>query len=119
MYLSGTDLIREVKKTINDRRLVTRIQQTVAEAHGISVEDLVSKSRKQELVYSRFIAFYFCRNLTNLCLADIGKAFNRDHATVLHGVRSHSFLTNYKDYLKQYLKVINRLEADGILNENI
>ena len=33
------------------------------------------------------MAMYLVRKLTNLSLPDIGQEFNRDHATVLHGIR--------------------------------
>ena len=36
---------------------------------------------------ARQIAIYLIRKLTNLSLPDIGKEFNRDHATVLYGIR--------------------------------
>ena len=36
---------------------------------------------------ARQIAMYLIRKLTNLSLPDIGKEFNRDHATVLYAIR--------------------------------
>ena len=36
---------------------------------------------------ARQIATYLIRKLTNLSLPDIGKEFNRDHSTILYGIR--------------------------------
>lgn len=58
-----------------------------AAAHGFSVSDLRSPSRKQPLVRSRQIAMYLCRELTDLSLPKIGALFGgRDHTTVMHGI---------------------------------
>ena len=31
---------------------------------------------------------YLCRDLTSLSLADIARAFDRDHSTVMHAIRA-------------------------------
>ena len=36
---------------------------------------------------ARQVAMYLIRKLTNLSLPDIGKEFNRDHSTILYGIR--------------------------------
>ena len=33
------------------------------------------------------MAIFLVRKLTNLSLPDIGKEFNRDHSTILYGIR--------------------------------
>ncbi len=62
------------------------IMQTVAEYYSITVNDLVSHSRRREITVPRQIAMYLTREMTNLSLIQIGQLFgNRDHTTVLHG----------------------------------
>lgn len=49
--------------------------------------DVQGKSRRQPLVTCRQIAMFLCRELTDLSLPKIGRAFGgRDHATVIHSV---------------------------------
>ena len=62
------------------------IIRTTAGAYGLSVEDVLSSSRRQPLVLCRQISMYLCRELTDLSLPKIGEHFHRDHTTVLHSV---------------------------------
>lgn len=62
------------------------IIRTTASAYGLSVDDVLSASRRQPLVLCRQISMYLCRELTDLSLPKIGDHFNRDHTTVLHSV---------------------------------
>jgi len=45
-------------------------------------------TRKRQYVEARAIYFKLCREFTQLSLEQIGKSVIRDHASVLHGVRS-------------------------------
>lgn len=60
----------------------------------ISILDLLSKSRKRELVEYRYWVFYFytktCQDnkIEPLTLETIGNSLKRDHATVLHGIKT-------------------------------
>jgi len=63
------------------------IRDFVAAQFRVSVTDLQSKSRKKELAFPRQISMYLARKLTEEALAGIGKAFNRDHSTVVHSIR--------------------------------
>jgi len=61
------------------------IMDEVAEYFSLTVEDLCSPSRSRQLVSARQIAMYLTRELTELSLPRIGKAFGgRDHTTVMH-----------------------------------
>jgi chromosomal replication initiator protein len=53
----------------------------------VTVQELRSKSRKKEVAFPRQVAMYLARKYTEQSLADIGKAFNRDHSTVLHSIK--------------------------------
>jgi chromosomal replication initiator protein len=57
----------------------------VASFYGLSRDDLVDRSRRQELVRARHVAMYLCRKLTDLSFEAIGLRFaGRDHSTVVH-----------------------------------
>ncbi len=61
------------------------IMEEVADHFSLTVEDLCSPSRSRQLVTARQIAMYLTRELTDLSLPRIGKAFGgRDHTTVMH-----------------------------------
>ena len=63
------------------------IRDFIATQFKVDPVELQSKSRKQALAFPRQIAMYLSRKYTDMALADIGKAFNRDHSTVVHSIR--------------------------------
>lgn len=63
------------------------IRDFIARQFKVSVQDMRSKSRKKTIAFPRQVSMYLARKYTEQGLAEIGKAFNRDHSTVLHSVR--------------------------------
>jgi chromosomal replication initiator protein len=64
---------------------VERIQETVIDRFGITMQELTGERRSQSIVYPRQVAMYLCRELTDSSLPKIGKKFGgRDHTTVIH-----------------------------------
>jgi chromosomal replication initiator protein len=64
---------------------VQLIMDEVAAYFSLTVEELCSPSRSRQLVTARQIAMYLTRELTEMSLPRIGKAFGgRDHTTVMH-----------------------------------
>jgi chromosomal replication initiator protein len=67
----------------------SEIRDTVAEAYGMTVEQLIGKSRKRPIVDARHVSMHFCKQLTSLSLEAIGRRFGgRDHSTVIHACRA-------------------------------
>lgn len=67
---------------------IKKIQQAVCEEYNISFGDLVSNRRLEKLVLPRQVAMYLCSQLTVRSSPEIGRRFgDRDHTTILHGVR--------------------------------
>lgn len=67
----------------------------VSQAYGIGEEDLVGESRRKAIAHARQEAMWRLRHRLALdgrprhSLLEIGRVFNRDHTTVLHGLRAH------------------------------
>ncbi len=83
-------LVKETLKNIigAEKELTTEaIRNFVAGQFRLTINDLCSKSRKKEIAFPRQISMYLARKYTKQPLADIGRAFNRDHSTVVHSVR--------------------------------
>jgi len=67
---------------------IADVMTVVADAHDISVDQLKSKRRTQDLARARQIAMFLAREMTGASLNQIGRAFGgRDHSTVSHAVR--------------------------------
>jgi chromosomal replication initiator protein len=64
---------------------IEHIQEVVCDRFGLSLDELCSHKRSQNIVYPRQVAMYLSRELTDSSLPKIGKHFgDRDHTTVLH-----------------------------------
>jgi chromosomal replication initiator protein len=62
------------------------IKKLVCKYYNVGLEDIISKSRKQNFLRPRQIAIYLSRRFTDAPLQMIGKSFNRYHATALHSI---------------------------------
>ena len=69
------------------RRTVREIQEQTCAAFGVSMEDLLSTSRAQPVAWPRQVAMYLSRELTDATLPTIGRAFGKNHTTVMHACR--------------------------------
>ena len=64
------------------------VVEVVAEHFGITMDQIPSKSRSNDVAKPRQIAMYLCKNMTDASLETIGKAVGgRDHSTVVHGIK--------------------------------
>jgi chromosomal replication initiator protein len=65
---------------------VDRIQRAVAEHFDIRVADMTSKKRPHNIAFPRQVAMYLAR--ADNSTPTIGECFNRNHATILHAVKT-------------------------------
>jgi chromosomal replication initiator protein len=64
---------------------IAEIMKVVSDVHDLTVDQLKSKRRTQDLARARQIAMYLAREMTGSSLNQIGRAFGgRDHSTVSH-----------------------------------
>jgi chromosomal replication initiator protein len=77
-----------VKNIVRQRKRITIgvIKKLVCKYYNISLDEIASKSRKQNLLRPRQMAIYLARRFTDAPLQTIGKSFNRYHATALHSI---------------------------------
>ena len=76
------DLFDEAQKEITPDLII----KIVTEHFGISINDVTSKKKTQDIVYPRQLIMYLCRTLTDCGLKLIGKKLGgKDHTTVMYG----------------------------------
>jgi chromosomal replication initiator protein len=63
------------------------VLQAVARYFGVSVDELKSKARHKTIVVPRQIAMYLLCEDAHLSTPEAGRLLNRDHTTVLHGMK--------------------------------
>jgi chromosomal replication initiator protein len=59
----------------------------VSRFFGVRVDDLKGRSRNKQVVVPRQIAMYLLCEDAHLSTPDVGRLLNRDHTTVLHGMK--------------------------------
>ena len=87
MDLAREALADKINPNLKRKITIDYIIEMVADHFGLQINDILSKSRKGDIVYARHICTYLCRNMTNNSLEIIAnKIGNRDHSTALHSV---------------------------------
>ncbi|NMB35329.1 MAG: chromosomal replication initiator protein DnaA [Firmicutes bacterium] len=87
-----------------------KIMSTTASFFKITVRDIKSRKRTQNISLPRQIAMYLCRELTDLSLPKIGEDFGgKDHTTVMHAHRKISSHITKDKTLQQHVNEIKNL----------
>lgn len=105
-------------KKINKQITEDELFEIVENKSGFTKENLISPSRKRELVDMRQLVSFVLKTDFNRTLASIGTLLgDRDHSTILHSIRKFYDLyetnTGYKN------KCNSILESAGIKTDNI
>lgn len=96
-------------KDDKNTNIIKIVIEEVANYCQISVKDLISSSRKQQLAYGRHLAMYILRTNYGVHLNEIGIAFgNRDHASVSHGVEKIETMLKENSMAKMDLEHLNK-----------
>ncbi|MEA2012726.1 MAG: chromosomal replication initiator protein DnaA [Verrucomicrobiota bacterium] len=88
---------------------VNAIQKHIADHFDIRVTDILSRKRPNNIAIPRKIAMYLSRQLTMHSSTELGEAFGKNHATVLHAVSS---VENSMDTDEQFKHTVNRLSRE-------
>jgi len=89
------------------------IKKLVCKHFSISMADMVSSSRKQSIVRPRQIAMYLSRRHTDSPLQDIGRSFNRYHATALHSINSVEQEIKENNAMRKQVEFFNQKLESG------
>ena len=64
-----------------------KVIETVAVYYGIEARELLGKSRQKDIKTARQIAMYLMNEELDLSTVRIGNEFQKDHTTIMHGIR--------------------------------
>lgn len=83
----------------------------VAKFYGFTPNDILSKCRERRFVKARFLSIYFIKQKTDFTLVTIGKIFNRDHASIIHALKTIKTVQglHYETDLLEELKKLQRI----------
>ena len=95
---------------------ISRIQKNTADFFDIRLADMTSSNRTQNIALPRQIAMYLCRKLTNSSFPEIGTAFGKTHATVLHACRKIERKAERDRQLKQSIIKLSKCMHNNVDN---
>jgi chromosomal replication initiator protein len=111
-------LAESVVKNIarRSREITTEaIQKLVCKYYKISMEELLSRSRRRGIAQPRQIAMYLARRYTGESFQAIGRSFNRYHATTLHAVGTVERLIREQGPVQKQIEFLSRRLESGNL----
>lgn len=106
--------LKDVKNILNSflatpykRTSPQSILKSVADFYSITMNDLIKRSRKKEVVRPRQVAMFLLREETKLSFPEIGqKLGGRDHSTVIHACEKVREESSISEPLRQELVLI-------------
>jgi chromosomal replication initiation ATPase DnaA len=79
---------------------------SVCAAADITKEELLSGKRFDKNIFARAITYKFMREKCGMTYKDIGRIFEKNHATIINGVKlSDALLYSNQQFRDMYLKV--------------
>jgi chromosomal replication initiator protein len=75
-------------KAVETRLSPPAIQKIVGDYYGVTLPELLGRSRQKRLVRARQMALYFCRIYTEKTMVELGRLFQRSHASVVHALQT-------------------------------
>ncbi len=89
---------------------VQEIRDIVCDYYGVSLESLLSETRKREIVQARQVAMYFAKLKTKDSLTTIGTTIGkRNHATVLHACKTVQDLIDTDKSFRASIEELDRM----------
>jgi chromosomal replication initiator protein len=75
-------------RAVDARLSIPQIQKIVGDYYGVSLAEMLGRSRQKRLVRARQLAIYFSRIYTEKTMAQLGRLFQRSHASVVHALQT-------------------------------
>jgi len=81
--------------------------------------DIAEKTRKFEYVFARACYYYLCRKFGGFSFSKIAKSVNKNHATVLHGLKELPYMIKHDAVcLKKYNALIGKFDINMCVQKN-
>lgn len=91
---------------------IFHLESSVCSLYGIDKSDLQSNSRKKSVAQARWIIWRVLYDVLKWGSPGIGRKYNRDHSTVLYGLkqaRMSPLADHYKDFMEIYTKMTDKI----------
>ena len=92
--------------------MIEKILSQVSNNYGVSVGDMKSKRKTEEIANARHVAVYVIKTLTPLTLKEIGAIFDRDYSTIISSINkvdvNKKTINGYEDEINKIIKAIKK-----------
>ena len=102
------ELLSNKRKRI-DENIVNYILTIIQIYSDLQYDYYFKKSRKVELVKARHLAMYFAKEYTETSLKKLGRKFNKDHSTIIHGIKRIKNGIKYEPDVSKDVKNIKKI----------
>ena len=102
------ELLSNKRKRI-DENIVNYILTIIQIYSDLKYDYYFKKSRKVELVKARHLAMYFAKEYTETSLKKLGRKFNKDHSTIIHGINRIKNGIKYEPDVSKDVKNIKKI----------
>jgi len=102
------ELLSNKRKRI-DENIVNYILTIIQIYCDLQYDYYFKKSRKVELVKARHLAMYFAKEYTETSLKKLGRKFNKDHSTIIHGINRIKNGIKYEPDVSKDVKNIKKI----------
>lgn len=103
------EIIEKSVQNFSRRVTDTQIVKAVAEFFNLSIEDIVSRTRRKEIVEPRQITMYLLRDIMEMSYPYIGEKMGRDHTTAIHAYEKINQEINKNSSLNQKILSIKEI----------
>lgn len=109
----AAQMVEKLVSTSSREITVGEIQRVVCSYFNLTIDALLAKTRKRDIVQARQIAMYLSKTHTKSSLVSIGAQIGgKDHATVLHACKTvKDLLDTDKNYRQNILELERRLKV--------
>ena len=103
---TAEEIILKATQSVGKRVSDAQILKAVAVFFNITIEDLLSRNRRKEIVEPRQIAMYLLRDISDVSYPAIGEKMGRDHTTAIHSYEKISREADRNPSLNQKIFMI-------------
>ena len=93
--------------------MIDKIFQTTCQKWGVSLNDVCSRNRKREFVFTRMTIAYFLRMYTSLSTTEIGRLINRDHTAILYYLKTYDSEFRFNEVFRNFAESIKEELEDA------
>jgi len=110
---TARNVLHDLLQTTERKITLKEIQYAVCGHYQIGLTELKSVRRERRIARPRQLAMYLAKTLTPTSLPEIGQAFDRDHTTVMHAVKTiENLLIRDKALAADVELLTNRLKGE-------